>query len=64
MRRHAPVLSRTQVALYGLVAMFLGTVLTGVARDRIAATLGRDPVVAHAVYGAFVGTIFASSATG
>lgn len=60
MTRHAPVLSRTQVALYGLVAMFLGTILTGVARDRIAATLGRDPVVVHAAYGALVGTIFAT----
>lgn len=56
----APVISRTQVLLYGFLALFVGTALTGRLRGEFSRLVGEQPYLVYGAYGAVVGAVFAT----
>ena len=56
----APVISRTQVLLYGFLALFVGTALTGRLRGEFSGLVGEQPYLMYGAYGAVVGVVFAT----
>lgn len=54
------VLSRTQVALYALLGLFVGTVATALLRPTLVDLAGPGATTWYGVYGVLVGTVFAA----